>query len=153
MKRILLIILALIVILLAAGWVTITFFPEKIIPYIINLQVERLNQTPDFFEDDVLDPVEAATGYGNPSHQPGSGPQGGSGKAGDKSVSLPNKKKAGFYLSSEILERFNLKFYELKLAGVTIENKSNLLELALAYALDDIDKGRKSRILQKIGSR
>ena len=73
-------------------------------------------------------------------------------KAGDRAVSSPNKKKAGFYLSSEILERFNLKFYELKLAGVTIENKSNLLELALSYALDDIDKGRESTILQNIGA-
>jgi hypothetical protein len=117
---------------------------------------KQKNKTPNFFDDDLLDPVEAATGYSSRSRQPGSEQAHskssyGSAKAVKKTVSLPLKKKAGFYLSSEILERFNLKFYELKLAGVTIENKSNLLELALAYALDDIDKGRESLILQKVG--
>jgi hypothetical protein len=118
---------------------------------------DHRKETPDFFKDNALDPVDVATGYPNRSQRavaersrrkiedvPG--------KMGAKTVSLPYKKKAGFYLSSAILERFNLKFYELKLAGVTIENKSNLLELVLAYALDDIDKGRKSCILQKINT-
>jgi hypothetical protein len=58
------------------------------------------------------------------------------------------KKKAGFYLSADILNRFNLKFYELKLSGVAIDNKSNLLELMLGFALDDMDKGEQSRILR-----
>jgi hypothetical protein len=118
---------------------------------------DHRKETPDFFKDNALDPVDAATGYPTRSQRAvsersRSSIKDTSGKAGDRGVSLPSKKKAGFYLSSEILERFNLKFYELKLAGVTIENKSNLLELVLAYALDDIDKGRKSCILQKISS-
>ena len=51
----------------------------------------------------------------------------------------------------EIIERFNRKFYELKLAGIAIDNKSTLLELALAFALDDLDKGAKSRVLGRLG--
>jgi hypothetical protein len=43
-----------------------------------------------------------------------------------------------------VLDRFNTKFYELKLAGVAIENKSGLLEMALEYALDDLVKGEPS---------
>jgi hypothetical protein len=62
------------------------------------------------------------------------------------------KKKAGFYLSKEIINRFNFKFHELKLAGIAIDNKSTLLELALAFALDDLDKGEKSRVLQRLHS-
>ena len=98
--------------------------------------------TPDFFDDGVLDPVEAATG-------PSSAAQA---EAPPKKQARPKstaaKKKAGFYLSADILNRFNLKFYELKLAGAAIENKSNLLELMLGYALDDMDKGEESYILQ-----
>jgi hypothetical protein len=52
----------------------------------------------------------------------------------------------------EIIERFNRKFYELKLAGIAIDNKSTLLELALAFALDDLDKGAKSRVLRRLDS-
>ena len=94
--------------------------------------------TPNFFENHAVDPVEAATGHGK-------------GSQGLPSVSVP-KKKAGFYISTSILERFSHKFYELKLAGVGIDNKSTLLELALIFALDDMDRGAQSRILQGIGS-
>ena len=116
---------------------------------------DHRKETPDFFKDNTLDPVDVATGYPIRSQRALSERSRSTiedtpGKVGDRTVSLPYKKKAGFYLSSEILERFNLKFYELKLAGVTIENKSNLLELVLAYALDDIDKGRESCILNGI---
>ena len=62
------------------------------------------------------------------------------------------KRKAGFYLSQELLDRFNTKFYELKLAGVAIENKSGLLEIALEYALDDLDKGEGSKLMANIQS-
>ena len=96
---------------------------------------------PDFFSGDGIDPVESATGK-QPSLADGKGAKTG----------MSTKKKAGFYLSKEILERFNLKFHELKLAGVAIDNKSTLLELALAFALDDMDKGAKSRVLQKLRS-
>ena len=89
-------------------------------------------QTPNFFEDRSIDPVETATGHGKGSR------------------GLSQKKKAGFYISTSILERFSRKFYELKLAGVGIDNKSTLLELALAFALDDMDRGTQSRILKSI---
>ena len=61
------------------------------------------------------------------------------------------KKKAGFYLSVDLLNRFTHKFHELKLAGVAIDNKSTLLEAALGYALDDMDKGEQSQVLKKLG--
>jgi hypothetical protein len=91
-------------------------------------------ETPNFFDDRTIDPVETATGHGK-------------GSKGLSSVSA-QKKKAGFYISKSILERFSHKFYELKLAGVGIDNKSALLELALVFALDDMDRGAQSRILQ-----
>ncbi len=94
---------------------------------------------PDFFGKNGLDPVDAATGK-----------SGRAGKGEQKKVTKEEKKKAGFYLSVNMLERFNRKFHELKLAGVNIENKSILLESALAFALDDIDKGSKSRILKQL---
>ena len=62
------------------------------------------------------------------------------------------KKKAGFYLSADVLDRFTRKFHELKLAGVAVENKSTLLELALSFALDDLDKGTRSKVLKTLGS-
>ena len=100
----------------------------------------RIKDTPDIFADTPLDPVESATGYQNPASLP------------SKSSTTAAKKKAGFYLSVDILQRFTLKFHELKLAGMPIDNKSSLLELALAYALDDMDKGKASRVLQKLQS-
>jgi hypothetical protein len=107
-------------------------------------------KTPDFFSEDRVDPVESATGASQrfstdknaPSHEketksgPASGPAA--------------KKKAGFYLSVQVLDRFNLKFHELKLAGFAIDNKSTLLELALSFALDDLDRGGESRVLQSL---
>jgi hypothetical protein len=85
---------------------------------------------PVFFEDDVFDPVRAATG-------------------GDRSRSLVKKRKAGFYLPVGLLERFNRKFHELKLEGVLIDNKSSLIEAALIFALDDMDSGKSSKVLKK----
>jgi len=109
----------------------------------------RSKDTPDLFADSALDPVESATGYGQPSSQ--------SQDTGQRSASSPGKsdnpapkKKAGFYLSVDVLQRFTLKFHELKLTGVAIDNKSTLLELALSFALDDMDKGQNSRMLQKM---
>ena len=91
----------------------------------------KKNSSPDFFEEHWIDPVATATGT----------------RPLDLSV---RKKKAGFYINEELLERFNRKFHELKLAGIAIENKSALLELVLTYALDDIDKGEQSILLKKI---
>ena len=95
-------------------------------------------ETPNFFENRTLDPVETATGHGK-------------GAKGPSAVSA-SKKKAGFYISTSILDRFSRKFYELKLAGVGIDNKSTLLELALNFALDDMDRGADSRILEGINA-
>ena len=99
----------------------------------------RRKDVPDLFADTPLDPVESATGYQKPS------------PPSQSAVSTAAKKKAGFYLSVDIIERFTLKFHELKLAGVAVDNKSTLLELALSFALDDMDKGNNSRVLQKLG--
>ncbi|UCD32659.1 MAG: hypothetical protein JSV38_01815 [Desulfobacterales bacterium] len=98
----------------------------------------RSKDTPDLFSDTPLDPMESATGYPLPASHPS--------KPGSTAV----KKKAGFYISVDVLQRFTLKFHELKLAGVPIDNKSTLLELALAFALDDMDKGKASRVLQNL---
>ena len=83
---------------------------------------------PDFFEPSPLDPIQSATGGGAPA------------------TAVP-KKKAGFYLSVDVLERFERKFYELKLAGAPVGNKSSLLEAALNFALDDLDRDPQSRVL------
>jgi hypothetical protein len=99
----------------------------------------RRKDLPDLFADTAPDPVESATGRRKPS------------PPFQRAVSTAAKKKAGFYLSVDILERFTLKFHELKLAGVSVDNKSALLELALSFALDDLDKGNNSRVLQKLG--
>jgi len=53
----------------------------------------------------------------------------------------------------DILNRFTHKFHELKLAGVAVDNKSTLLEAALGYALDDLDKGEESQVLKKLDIR
>ena len=105
------------------------------------------NKLPDFFSEDGIDPVESATGKRPPF------PEGNDTSTGkDAKTGMSAKKKAGFYLSKEIINRFNFKFHELKLAGIAIDNKSTLLELALAFALDDLDKGKKSRVLQRLHS-
>ncbi len=93
------------------------------------MTVSEPSKSPDFFEDHVIDPVAAAT-----SSRPG--------------APVPKaKKKAGFYLSEEILERFNRRYHQMKLEGAAIENKSALLELALCFALDDLDKKEHSRLM------
>ena len=117
-------------------------------------------KTPDFFKDESFDPIEVATGPCRPGgpdrsqEQESGGPsqRHAAGTAIKKLAesSAVHKKKAGFYISVELLNRFDRKFYELKLAGAAIENKSALLELALAFALDDLDKGTKGRILKNI---
>ncbi len=109
----------------------------------------RSKDTPDLFADTALDPVESATGYGKPpARSKDTGPP--SAARSGLTDSATTKKKAGFYLSVDVLQRFTLKFHELKLAGVAVDNKSTLLELALAFALDDMDKGKNSRVLQQL---
>ena len=120
------------------------------------------NKTPDFFKDESFDPVEVATGT---SHKRGKAAAGRSTGNAETSTAfypdqgadpktgshhLPDKKKAGFYLSVDLLDRFARKFYELKLAGAAIKSQSALLELALSYALDDLDKGAKSQVLKAV---
>jgi hypothetical protein len=107
---------------------------------------KKLNQTPDLFDDRLVDPVAAATGLQPaPAVTP---PE-------SRSASPPvqeTKRKAGFYLSDDILERFNAKFYKLKLAGSAVDNKSALLEAALAFALDDLDRGDDSQVMKRLQS-
>jgi hypothetical protein len=86
---------------------------------------------PDFFEPSPLDPVQSATGGDTPGN------------------AIP-KKKAGFYLSLDVLNRFERKFYELKLAGAPVGNKSFLLEAVLNFALDDLDSAPRSRLLNRL---
>jgi len=107
-------------------------------------------KTPDFFEDDGFDPVDTATGYAPRSPEDEITPSAASAKQ-EPPGGVTAKKKAGFYLSVDILNRFTHKFHELKLAGAAIDNKSTLLEAVLGYALDDLDKGEKSQVLKKIG--
>lgn len=117
-------------------------------------------KTPDFFKDESFDPIEMATGPGRPgapdrsqdqeSEGPSHGPAAAAAEKRPVGSRAVHKKKAGFYISVELLNRFDRKFYELKLAGAAIENKSALLELALMFALDDLDKGTRSRVLKNI---
>jgi hypothetical protein len=107
------------------------------------------NKTPDFFNADGLDPVDIATGQPQDSPEDRTKASSATAKSGPP-AEMTTKKKAGFYLSVDLLNRFNLKFHELKLAGVAIDNKSTLLESALGFALDDMDKGRDSQVLQKL---
>lgn len=93
------------------------------------------NKKPEFFENNPFDPVLAAIGSDEKEER--------------KNSSRLKKKKAGFYLSLDVLDRFTRKFHELKIAGAAIENKSAFVEAAILFALDDIDKGDDSQVLQK----
>jgi len=87
--------------------------------------------TPDFFDENRLDPVSVATG--RPIAK----------------AAVP-KKKAGFYFSEALLDRFNRKFHQMKLDGLPVENKSMLAEKALDFALDDLDRGNASELLKRL---
>ena len=89
------------------------------------------NSSPDFFEEHGPDPVSTATRF--PS----------------QAKPLP-KKKAGFYLSEALLEKFNRHYHQMKLEGTPIENKSALLEVALEFALSDLEKKDQSSIMQSL---
>ncbi|HDI60931.1 MAG TPA: hypothetical protein ENF48_11365 [Desulfobacteraceae bacterium] len=82
----------------------------------------------ELFEDVVLDPMAVATGSDD--------------------TPPADKRKAGFYLPVDLLERFDRKFYELKLSGANVANKSAFLEAVLRFALEDMDRGSRSRLLQ-----
>jgi hypothetical protein len=112
---------------------------------------------PDFFEDNSYDPMKIATGYADSS--PSGKPEPSSESdarlvqpRGKFTANPVQKKKVGFYLSADILDRFTRKVHELKLAGAAVDNKSTLLELTLAFALDDLDQGTRSRIQKTLGS-
>ena len=111
-------------------------------------------ETPEFFEDSPFDPVKVATG--KPGYDRGERSKGAL-KGQDRDArsgrqkQMP-KKKAGFYISVDLLERFTRKFHELKLSGVLVENKSALIESALSFALDDMDTGDESIVLKRLQS-
>lgn len=98
--------------------------------------VSDKKEMPDFENSNPFDPVHTATG--------------GDGKNSSieeqKNSARTDKKKAGFYLASDLLERFDRTFYQLKLEGIDVGNKSSLVEKALLFALDDLDKKDGSRI-------
>jgi hypothetical protein len=108
----------------------------------------KKQKTPDFFDVDPLDPVRLATGGRRPEKKNSSVEE-------NMLSSNPGgiKKKAGFYLTAELLERFSRTFYALKLEGLAIDNKSTLVEAALTLALDDIDKGDQSVIRGLLAAR
>ena len=111
------------------------------------MMVQKKNKTPDFFEPGPFDAVDLATGQGRSQRKNSSVEE-------RKSSSASAKKKAGFYLSADLLERFSKTFYALKLeGGVGIDNKSTLVEAALKLALDDIDRGDKSVIRKMLTGR
>lgn len=93
---------------------------------------------PDFFNEKRMDPVSVATG------RPAS-------KLTVPKPAVP-KRKAGFYFSEALLDRFTRKFHQLKLDGVPVENKSMLAEMALHFALDDMDQGDASQLLKRFDS-
>jgi hypothetical protein len=96
-------------------------------------------KSPDFFDDPHFDPIGAAIGPERlDTHRSG------------RSLAANEKRKAGFYISNDILNRFNRKFHEMKLEGVPVENKSALLEAALSFALSDMEQGKESRLLKMI---
>ena len=88
-------------------------------------------EIPDFFDENHMDPVAVATGRGRAKKN------------------IP-KRKAGFYFSETLLDRFNRKFHQLKIDGVPVENKSALAEQALAFALDDMERGAASAFLKRL---
>ena len=92
------------------------------------MTVSRKKNSPDIFDDNPVDPMTVAT-------------------RSPRMKASPPKKKAGFYVSEPLLDRFNRRFHRLKLDGVPIENKSALLEITLTFALDDLDKGDQSLLL------
>ncbi|MFZ0614196.1 MAG: hypothetical protein WAM73_18280 [Desulfobacterales bacterium] len=100
----------------------------------------KTRKSPEFFEENPFDPVDAAIGD---TQKP---------RSTDPRGAAPEKRKAGFYLSARILERFNRNFYELKLQGRPVENKSALLEAVIDFALDDIERAGESLILKRLQS-
>ena len=60
-----------------------------------------------------------------------------------------DKKKAGFYLSHGLLERFDKTFYTLKLEGQGVDNKSAFVEKLIDYALDVLDCDGFEKIMKK----
>lgn len=92
------------------------------------------NKSPDFFENNPVDPVASATRQ--------------------KATGAPvAKKKAGFYLTQSLLERFDRTFHQMKLEGLPVDNKSALLEAMIVFSLDDLKQGARSRLLGMIESR
>ena len=92
------------------------------------MKASEQNKSPDFFEEHDLDPLTTAAGR----------------RSAVKKTTA--KKKAGFYLSETLLERFNRRFHQMKIDGVSIENKSALVEMALSFALDDLERGEQSKL-------
>lgn len=101
------------------------------------------NRSADFFDDSAFDPVSTAIGTADSRNADA--------LSSRKKTVAPPKKKAGFYLSIDMLDRFNRKFHELMLAGVNVDNKSTFVEALLTYALDELDQGDDGGVLKTLG--
>ena len=88
---------------------------------------KRDNPAADFFHETGFDPLIAAV-------------------RGETKES--DKKKAGFYLSHGLLERFDKTFYTLKIEG-RVDNKSAFVEKLIDYALDVLDHDGLEKIVKK----
>lgn len=105
---------------------------------------EKTNSV-DFFDDNAFDPVRTAIG--------GDDSQNTDAPSLKKVAVTSPKKKAGFYLSIDMLDRFNRKFHELMLAGSNLDNKSTFVEALLTYALDELDRGDNGGVLKTLQSK
>ncbi len=70
-----------------------------------------------------------------------------------KNLTKEVKKKVGYYLPESLIASIDKNFYKLKLDGKDISNKSDLLEQIVAFGLEDLSKGGKSKILKTINKR
>ena len=55
-------------------------------------------------------------------------------------MTIKEKRKAGFYLTQATIDRLEKRYLMLKLEGVPVLNKSQLVELALGMLFDDLSQ-------------
>lgn len=91
------------------------------------VKTKKENRAADFFPDD-FDPLIAAV----------------RGETKDT-----DKKKAGFYLSHGLLERFDKIFYTLKIEGKEVDNKSVFVENLINYALNVLENEGFEKVIKK----
>ncbi len=138
--------------------------------------VANRKETPNFFDDIDIDPVKIATGRRNKKNirieesknvrkevkmnskleenkKGRIGKQENIRKREKDNSTTEVKKKVGYYFSESLITSIDKNFYKLKLDGKDINNKSDLLEQIIAFGLEDLSKGSKSKILKAINKR